>query len=220
MLFRMGICLMPTWDSLDQRECAFCGVPGDGSSDGPGRLLNLDVDKWVHLNCALWTDEVYETTSGALVKVDEKHKENAKFKCSLCERPGASVHCFKLRCTNFYHLGCATKAGCVFYKNKTVFCQSHAQRSERENELTTLCVFRRVYVDRDEERQIAGMMHLNDSDNYLLRVGSLIFMEIGQLLPQQLQNPTFHTRDCVYPVGYKAVSGKSCSKSSNRVLIV
>ncbi|CAG0914651.1 unnamed protein product [Notodromas monacha] len=205
MLFRMGICLMPTWDSLDQRECAFCGVPGDGSSDGPARLLNLDVDKWVHLNCALWTDEVYETTSGALMNVDQKLKQNAAFTCSLCERPGASVHCFKLRCTNYYHLGCASKAGCVFYKNKTVFCQQHVPRSEKENELTTLCVFRRVYVDRDEERQIASMMHMNDSDNYLLRVGSLIFMEIGQLLPQQLNNPLYHTKEVIYPVGYKAV---------------
>lgn len=33
------------------------------------RLLNLDVDVWVHLNCALWSLEVYETLNGALMNV-------------------------------------------------------------------------------------------------------------------------------------------------------
>lgn len=33
-------------------------------------LLNLDVDVWVHLNCALWSLEVYETLNGALMNVD------------------------------------------------------------------------------------------------------------------------------------------------------
>ena len=36
-----------------------------------------------------------------------------------------------------------------------------------------------------------------------LRVGSLVIKSIGQLLPYQLQ--TFHTRDAVYPVGFKSV---------------
>lgn len=34
------------------------------------RLLNLDVDLWVHLNCALWSLEVYETLNGALMNVE------------------------------------------------------------------------------------------------------------------------------------------------------
>ena len=36
-----------------------------------------------------------------------------------------------------------------------------------------------------------------------LRVGSLVIKSLGQLLPYQLQ--TFHTRDAVYPVGFKSV---------------
>ena len=34
------------------------------------RLLNLDVDVWIHLNCALWSLEVYETLNGALMNVE------------------------------------------------------------------------------------------------------------------------------------------------------
>ena len=51
----------------DTRECVLCGVKGDGDTKGVARLLNLDVDQWIHLNCALWSGEVYETqVSGKL----------------------------------------------------------------------------------------------------------------------------------------------------------
>jgi len=68
--------------------------------------------------------------------------------------------------------------------------------------LTTLAVFRRVYIQRDENRQVAAVMHHADQ-HHLLRVGSLIFLSVGQLLPHQL--PTFHTRNYIYPIGYKIV---------------
>lgn len=76
-------------------------------------------------------------------------------------------------------------------------------KNDKDNELTTLSVYRRVYVQRDEERQVATMMH-NSELNHLMRVGSLIFLSVGQLLPHQL--PVFHTSNYIYPVGYKIVS--------------
>jgi histone-lysine N-methyltransferase MLL3 len=45
-------------------------------------------------------------------------------------------------------------------------------------------------------------MHHSDTNN-LLRVGSLIFLSVGQLLPHQLQN--FHTQNYIYPIGYKII---------------
>ena len=30
----------------------------------------MDVDVWIHLNCALWSLEVYETLNGALMNVE------------------------------------------------------------------------------------------------------------------------------------------------------
>ena len=45
----------------DTRKCVLCGLCGDGDTKGVARLLNLDVDSWIHLNCALWSAEVYET---------------------------------------------------------------------------------------------------------------------------------------------------------------
>lgn len=118
MLFRVGVTLTPSQNSDDTRRCLFCHQLGDGVADGPARLLNFDVDKWVHLNCALWSDDVYETVNGALMNVDNALHLGQTTICSLCNQNGATIHCFKLRCSNVYHLGCAVKDECVFFKNK------------------------------------------------------------------------------------------------------
>ncbi|CAB3379589.1 Hypothetical predicted protein [Cloeon dipterum] len=200
MLFRSGITLMPQKLPDDSRQCLFCHQMGDGPADGSGRLLNYDVDKWVHLNCALWSSDVYETENGALMNVEQALQQGLSQNCSVCGKHGATVKCFKTRCGSTYHLGCAVKDDCVFYKNKTAYCSAHIPKNEKESELTTLAVFRRVYVNRDENRQVAAVMHHSDQ-SHLLRVGSLIFLNVGQLLPHQLLN--FHTQNYIYPIGYK-----------------
>lgn len=113
----MGVTVVPA-KAEDSRRCMFCHGQGDGTADGPARLLNFDVDKWVHLNCALWSEDVYETVNGALMNLDTALQHSLVLNCIVCEKPGATVKCFKMRCTNVYHLGCAVKDGCVFYKNK------------------------------------------------------------------------------------------------------
>lgn len=173
-------------------------VIGDGVADGPARLLNVDVDKWVHLNCALWSDGVYETVNGALMNLENAMQQSLSTACAHCAKVGATIRCFKARCSNVYHLACAVRDGCVFFKNKTAYCAAHVPKNEKDNELTTLSVGRRVYVNRDENRQVAAVMHHSDTNN-LLRVGSLIFLNVGQLMPHQLQN--FHTPNHIYPIG-------------------
>lgn len=201
MLFRMNITVTPSPKMPeDTRKCIFCHQIGDGVADGPSRLLNFDVDKWVHLNCALWSDGVYETVNGALMNLENALQMSFVQQCTLCNQFGATIKCFKNRCTNIYHLSCAIKDKCVFYKSKTTHCLAHALKTEKDNELTTLSVQRRVYVERDEARQVASVMHHSELSN-LLRVGSLIFLNVGQLLPHQLQN--FHTPNFIYPIGYK-----------------
>nr|XP_045609496.1 histone-lysine N-methyltransferase 2C-like isoform X5 [Procambarus clarkii] len=202
LLFRMGITYRKPRLRDDTRQCILCNLYGDYVADGPSRLLNYDVDKWVHLNCALWAEDVYETMNGALMNVETAMKKVSPFICEHCDQLGASVKCFKVRCSKVYHLNCAVKEGCTFYKNKTVYCQEHINKGEKDNELSTLSVFRRVFIDRDENRQVASVMHHADM-SYLLRIGSLILLNIGQLFPHQLQ--AFHTPYCIYPVGYQVI---------------
>lgn len=202
LLYRLGITVSPLRQAEDTRKCMLCQCIGDGVADGPARLLNFDVDKWVHLNCGLWSDGVYETVNGALMNLENVLQQSFTQICVHCSHLGATIRCFKNRCSNVYHLACAVKDGAVFFKNKTTYCTLHIPKNEKDNELTTLSVSRRVYVNRDENRQVAAVMHHSDTNN-MLRVGGLIFLNVGQLLPHQLQN--FHTSNYIYPIGYKII---------------
>ncbi|XP_053464427.1 histone-lysine N-methyltransferase 2C isoform X7 [Nycticebus coucang] len=200
-LRKLGTSLKPDPVPKDFRKCCFCHEEGDGLTDGPARLLNLDLDLWVHLNCALWSTEVYETQAGALINVELALRRGLQMKCVFCHKTGATSGCHRFRCTNIYHFTCAIKAQCMFFKDKTMLCPMHKPKGIHEQELSYFAVFRRVYVQRDEVRQIASIVQRGERD-HTFRVGSLIFHTIGQLLPQQMQ--AFHSPKALFPVGYEA----------------
>ncbi|XP_033732984.1 LOW QUALITY PROTEIN: histone-lysine N-methyltransferase 2C-like [Pecten maximus] len=200
----LGTIIVPDPLPVDNRVCAFCQVGGDETTDGPGRMLNMDVDKYIHLNCALWSSEVYETLNGALMNVDIAYTRGLRTECVVCKNMGATLECFKSRCGNFYHVGCANKQGCMFFQNKTLLCPAHAPKLTPDNVLESLVVHRRVYINRDEDKQVASMVHRQQEGNFTLRVGSLILHSIGHLMPYQIISAKYHTRDYIYPVGYKS----------------
>ncbi|XP_054161923.1 histone-lysine N-methyltransferase 2C-like [Oppia nitens] len=201
LLDKMEICVKPDPNAVERRKCILCHELGDGEADGPSRLLNMDVDKWVHLNCALWSSEVYEMMSGGLMNVDQACKRALSLQCIKCKKTGASLKCYKPRCVNSYHFPCALSDQCMFFKDKTLLCSQHSPKIPNPEEMTTFVVYRRVYVNRDEQKQIASMIHMGD--NHLLRIGNLIFVNIGQLLPHQLH--AFHNANYIYPIGYKII---------------
>jgi hypothetical protein len=196
--------LRPT-HCTDIRKCIFCGGYGDQDASGMSRLLVVDVDKWCHLNCALWSDEVYETMNGALVNVDLAFRKSANVECCYCRLKGASLKCFGNKCGAYYHFMCAVKDKCAFNKDKTIFCPIHASKMPIEDRLTDLSAQRNIWINRDEVAQIQSFMSRDfDEVNYAMRIGSLILQSIGQLLPHQLNSGLFNTRDFIYPVGYRA----------------
>ncbi len=196
------VAVKPSTLPPDARQCLLCHSVGDKKADGPGRLLNMDVNKWVHLNCALWSTEVYETVNGALVNVDVALKRCVSIICVKCHKNGASLKCFKQRCLNCYHLACAMDEKAMFFKDKTLFCSQHVPKSPNPDAaMNSFIVNRRVYINRDEHKQLAAMIHLGESN--VMRIGSMILMNIGQLLPHQLN--AFHTSNAIYPVGFKIV---------------
>uniref|UniRef100_UPI00398F2E3E histone-lysine N-methyltransferase 2C n=1 Tax=Pristiophorus japonicus TaxID=55135 RepID=UPI00398F2E3E len=201
LLKKLGTSLKPEPMPRDFRRCCLCHEEGDGTTDGAARLLNLDLDLWVHLNCALWSTEVYETQAGALINVEMALRRGLSMKCVYCHKMGATGTCHRIRCTNIYHFTCASKAQCMFFKDKTMLCSMHKPKGPHEQELTYFAVFRRVYVQRDEVKQVASIVQRGER-NHTFRVGGLIFHSIGQLLPQQMQS--FHSSIALYPVGYEA----------------
>lgn len=81
-------------------------------------------------------------------------------------------------------------------------------------------MYRRVYIDRDENKQIASIVQHAEL-THSMRIGTLIFVNVGQILPHQLQE--FHTANFIYPVGYKVVRKinanlKKCGIESMNVL--
>ncbi|XP_041659164.1 histone-lysine N-methyltransferase 2C isoform X2 [Cheilinus undulatus] len=205
LLKKLGASLRPPASLRDQRRCCFCHQFGDGITDGPARLLNLDLDVWVHLNCALWSNEVYETQAGALINVELALRRGQTNRCAYCQQTGATSGCHRLRCTNVYHFTCALQAHCTFFKDKTMLCHAHRPRGTAgqalEHELRCFAVFRRVYVQRDEVRQMATAVRQPEL-GYTFRVGSLVSHAMGQLTP--IQMTAFHSPTAIFPVGYEA----------------
>lgn len=207
-LRQLNSSLRPCSTIRDYRRCCFCQQVGDGLTDGPARLLNLDLDTWVHLNCALWSSEVYETQAGALINVELARQRGQTVVCAFCQRLGATSGCHRLRCLNIYHFTCALQAGCTFFKDKTMLCHQHRPRGASaaaglhlEQQLRCFSVFRRVFVQRDELRQLAAAVQQPER-GHTFRVGSLLFHTMGQL-PQALL-PTFHSSTAIFPPGYEA----------------
>ncbi|KAF5906764.1 histone-lysine N-methyltransferase 2D isoform X1, partial [Clarias magur] len=201
LMERLRITLRPEKLPRDKRKCCFCHEEGDGATDGSARLLNIDVDLWVHLNCALWSTEVYETQGGALINVEVALRRGLRTRCACCQKTGATNSCNRLRCPNVYHFACAIRARCMFFKDKTMLCTQHKLKGPSEEELSNFAVFRRVYIERDEVKQIASILQRGDRI-HLFRVGGLIFHAVGQLLPSQMA--AFHSPTAIFPVGYEA----------------
>ena len=99
----------------DCRVCVLCGDVGDGEPNGCGRLLNVGIDQWVHINCALWSPEVVESPDGGLVNLDRAVARGAELACDSCDAPGATVGCHHLGCTAKLHFRCAQAAGSSFH---------------------------------------------------------------------------------------------------------
>ncbi|XP_018646764.1 mixed-lineage leukemia protein, mll, putative [Schistosoma mansoni] len=186
--------------SEDKRLCDLCHQAGDAPEDGAGRLLPLDLDNWIHINCALWCYEVYETIGGSLNNLDvwlAKAKETA---CTQCGLLGAGLPCYNPKCSYVYHVPCAIKIRCMFFTDRGMYCPQHQPKEIHPMQLSSLAVSRRVYISRDENSQVARVVH-EDSDKHVVRIGGVSLHSIGQLLPHQIDSGNFHNRRNIYPTG-------------------
>ncbi|GAB9473117.1 Histone-lysine n-methyltransferase [Globisporangium polare] len=105
---------------VDNRFCSFCFMIGDDLMCG--RLMYTDKDQWVHVNCALWSVEVYETVDGVLQKCQKAKNRSRLLRCDACGVLGASVGCAVSRCQRHFHFPCAYDYGVVFLPNGETCC--------------------------------------------------------------------------------------------------
>ncbi len=111
---------------LDPRECIFCHDVGD--SVQAGRLLPFEDSQWVHVNCLTWSSEVYESSSahGELRGAHTARSRSKLLRCSVCGERGATIDCQRKLCKLIFHFPCAVIAKVRFCKDRTVWCNFHA----------------------------------------------------------------------------------------------
>ncbi|XP_077967604.1 histone-lysine N-methyltransferase 2A-like isoform X2 [Styela clava] len=182
----------------DMRQCLFCGKYGDDHPTNAGRLLYCGQDEWVHVNCALWSAEVFERHDGSLQNVYSAVSRGKMMKCEFCKLPGATVGCNTRDCPQNFHFSCAKLAQCTFQEDKKVFCARHVRNVDGEIvPEERFEVARRVVVDNDEmrpnKRWQRGMM----SQDITILLGSAIIHQLGRL------SPSSDSKDYLIPVHFR-----------------
>ena len=105
----------------DTRKCVLCGERESGDSEEDtitGRLIPLRFGDWVHINCALWSSEVYEAEEASLQHVFAAVTRSKSLQCSAagCHTRGATLGCCHQDCSNNYHLQVGEEPS-QFYRN-------------------------------------------------------------------------------------------------------
>ncbi|KZC07923.1 Histone-lysine N-methyltransferase trithorax [Dufourea novaeangliae] len=179
----------------DSRSCCLCKGLGDGQETKEGRLLYCGQNEWVHSNCALWSNEVFEEIDGSLQNVHSAISRGRLIRCSECGKKGASVGCCAKNCSSTFHYPCARNIGLAFNDDKTVFCSLHlnncSQKTlQNENDFS---LRRPVYVELDRKKKKYA-----EPSKVKVMIGSLIVDYLGTIVPEYSD-----TVEKIVPCDYK-----------------
>ncbi|XP_036913353.1 histone-lysine N-methyltransferase 2A isoform X5 [Sturnira hondurensis] len=182
----------------DNRQCALCLTYGDDSANDAGRLLYIGQNEWTHVNCALWSAEVFEDDDGSLKNVHMAVIRGKQLRCEFCQRPGATVGCCLTSCTSNYHFMCSRAKNCVFLDDKKVYCQRHRDLIKGEVVPENgFEVFRRVFVDFEGISLRRKFLNGLEPENIHMMIGSMTIDCLGIL------NDLSDCEDKLFPIGYQ-----------------
>ncbi|XP_026155382.1 histone-lysine N-methyltransferase 2A isoform X2 [Mastacembelus armatus] len=188
---------LETTQTEDVRQCALCQQYGDSAPSDAGRLLYLGQNEWAHVNCCLWSAEVYEENS-ALLQVHSAVSRGRHLRCDRCGQSGATVGCCLATCQGNFHFMCARAQNCVFQKDRKMYCCNHRDLvSAKVVSGKGFEVSRRVYVDFEginfRRKFLTGL----EPESINLTIGSLQIQKLG-VLSELSSNGRM-----LYPVGYQ-----------------
>ncbi|XP_054854433.1 histone-lysine N-methyltransferase 2A isoform X1 [Eublepharis macularius] len=190
--------LPPPPDVEDNRQCALCLKYGDDGANDAGRLLYIGQNEWTHVNCALWSAEVFEDDDGSLKNVHVAVIRGKQLRCEFCLKSGATVGCCLASCTSNYHFMCSRAKNCVFLEDKKVYCQRHRDLIQGEVVPENgFEVLRRVFVDFEgislRRKFLSGL----EPENIHMMIGSMTIDCLGIL------NDLSDCEDKLFPIGYQ-----------------
>ncbi|XP_039875856.1 histone-lysine N-methyltransferase 2B-like isoform X2 [Simochromis diagramma] len=189
--------LLETTKTEDVRQCALCQQCGDSAPSEAGRLLYLGQNEWAHVNCCLWSAEVYEENS-ALLQVHSAVSRGRHLRCDRCGQSGATVGCCLPTCQSNFHFMCARAQSCAFQQDRKVYCYKH-------RDLVTAKIVsgkgfevpRRVYVDFNGINLRRKFLTGLEPESINMTIGSLQIQKLG-VLSELSSNGRM-----LYPVGYQ-----------------
>uniref|UniRef100_A0A8C8VJV7 [histone H3]-lysine(4) N-methyltransferase n=1 Tax=Pelusios castaneus TaxID=367368 RepID=A0A8C8VJV7_9SAUR len=183
----------------DKRQCALCLQYGDAPAKDAGRLLYIGQNEWTHVNCAVWSAEVFEENDGSLKNVHAAVARGRQMRCEHCQRTGATVGCCLSACLSNYHFMCARLRRCTFQDDKKVFCQKHTDLLDGTEIVTEdgFAVLRRVYVDFEGISFKRKFMVGLEPDIVNMMIGSIRIDSLGLLTDLS------ECEGRLFPVGYQ-----------------
>ncbi|KAM5131789.1 histone-lysine N-methyltransferase 2A [Mantella aurantiaca] len=182
----------------DNRQCALCLKFGDDNANDAGRLLYIGQDEWTHVNCALWSAEVFEDDDGSLKNVHMAVIRGKQLRCESCLKLGATVGCCLSSCTSNYHFMCSRIKNCVFLEDKKVYCQKH--RDLVKGEIVSdnsFEVLRRVFVDFEGINLRRKFLSGLEPENIHMMIGSMTVDCLGIL------SDLSDCEEKLFPIGYQ-----------------
>ncbi|CAL8297980.1 unnamed protein product [Lota lota] len=183
--------------SRDGRQCVLCQHFGDEAPNAEGRLLYLGQNEWAHVNCCIWSAEVYEDNS-ALLQVHSAVSRGRYLRCDHCSQSGATVGCCLSSCQSNFHFMCARARNCMFQLDRKVYCYKHRDLvTEKMVSGKGFEVPRRIYVDFDgialKRKFLMGL----EPESIRMTIGSLQIQKLG-VLSELSSNGKL-----LYPIGYQ-----------------
>ncbi|RNA42571.1 transcription factor 20 [Brachionus plicatilis] len=126
----------PKPNDSDVKICSFCQmasneVYGLGELFGPyyneekNDLELEDEEIFVHEGCATWTKDIF-VYENKVYGLEKSVFESKEYKCSHCDKYGATLICKVLSCGKMFHFPCAVKNDVQFYtENFSIKCIDH-----------------------------------------------------------------------------------------------
>ena len=116
-----------------QQECLLCHRKG--GKELSGRLIYLNNNLWVHINCLYWSKSIIiNNKTNEISQIESVINKYSASKCFLCKRSGATVFCSVPKCERKYHFLCGYLKKCSFMKDNKVFCNrcAHCHKDDTE----------------------------------------------------------------------------------------
>ncbi|XP_072140062.1 histone-lysine N-methyltransferase 2A isoform X6 [Mobula birostris] len=188
----------PPPDVEDNRQCVLCLKYGDDNKNDAGRLLYIGQNEWTHINCALWSAEVFEDDDGSLKNVHMAVIRGKQLRCERCQKAGATVGCCLSSCQSNYHFMCARAKNCVFLDDKKVYCQRHKDLVKGETVAEDgFEVLRRIFVDFEDITLRRKFLTGLEPESIHMMIGSMTIDSLGIL------NDLSDCEAKLFPIGYQ-----------------